>query len=55
MDGLMSVLWFFMGIIFAIAGKPFLEVAACFLIAAMFEGCWELYLLREEMEDEEDE
>lgn len=54
MDGLMSVLWFFMGIIFAIAGKPFLEVAACFLISGIFEGCWELYRIKEELEDEEE-
>lgn len=54
MEWLISAGWFVIGIIFAIAGKPFLEVAACFLISGIFEGCWELYLIKEELEDDEE-
>lgn len=56
MNFLISVMWFFLGIIWVIAGKPFLEVAACFLVCGIFSGAAELYEIRKEMEDwEEDE
>ena len=54
MTGLLSIVWFFMGVIWAIAGKPFIEVAACFLISGIFEGTWELYLIKHELEDDEE-
>ncbi len=56
MSALISFMWFLIGIIWIIAGKPFLEVTACFLVCGIFCGASELYLLRKEMEDwEEDE
>lgn len=51
----MSCFFFFLGIIFAIAGKPFLEVAACFFIFMLSEGVYELHKLREELECWEDD
>ena len=56
MNGLISLMWFLIGIIWVIAGKPFLEVAACFLVCGIFSGAHELYVMRKELEDwEEDE
>ena len=51
MSGLLSFAFAIIGIVWICAGKPFLEVAACFLICAFFEGCWELHLLRKDLED----
>ena len=55
MSAIMSMGWFLVGVIFVIAGKPFLEVAACFLLCGIFEGVFELYELRKELEDWEDD
>jgi len=56
MAAIFDVAWFLIGIFWAIAGKPFIEVCACFLLFGIFEGVNELRLMREEMEDwEEDE
>ncbi len=54
MNEFLSAAFFMAGIIFVIAGKPFLEVAACFLICGIFSGCAELHLIREELEDFEE-
>lgn len=51
MGALISAAWFIISIFFIIAGKPFLEVCACFVIAGIFSGAHELYLMRKEMED----
>ena len=51
MFGVLSIIWFIAGIFFAIAGKTLIEVVACLLLAAIFDGCYELHLLREELED----
>lgn len=56
MSALMGIMWFIIGMIWVIAGKPFMEVAACFLIFGIFMGVNELALMRQEMEGwEEDE
>lgn len=56
MNALISVCWFFIGIIWVIAGKPMLEVATCFIVCGIFSGAHELWEMRREMEDwEEDE
>ena len=56
MSAIMGIGWFLIGIIFMIAGKDFLEVAACFLLFGVFMGVNELSLMRQELEDlEEDE
>ncbi len=48
--------WFLIGIFWIIAGQPFIEVCACFIIFGIFSGINELKLMREELEDwEEDE
>ena len=46
MGTLFSFMWGFIGIIFVIAGKPFIEVASCFLICGVFMGAAEVYELR---------
>lgn len=46
MGTLFSFMWGFIGIIFVFAGKPFIEVAACFLICGVFMGAAEVYELR---------
>ena len=51
----LSLGWFIAGIIWIIMGKPFLEVCACFLLMAIFDGVNEMKILREELEDTEDE
>ena len=56
MSGLVSIVFFGMGIFFAIAGRDLIEVLACFLIYAVCSGVWELNQLRQDLEDyEEDE
>ena len=56
MNLIFGIGWFLIGIIWILAGKPFIEVCACFLLFGIFEGVNELGLMREEMEDwEEDE
>ena len=46
MSALFSLMWGFIGIIYVFAGKPFIEVAACFLICGIFMGVAEIYELR---------
>ena len=56
MSALFGAMWLIIGVIFAVAGKDFLEVCACFLLCGIFLGVNELALMRQEMEDwEEDE
>lgn len=55
MSALLSIIFGIWGIVWIFAGKPFIEVAACFLVCAIFEGSWELYLIRKEFEDDEEE
>lgn len=49
-----SIGWFIVGIIWTIMGKPFLEVCACFLLMAIFDGVNEMKIMREEMESWEE-
>ena len=51
MSAVFSVGWLIIGIIWIIAGKDFLEVAACFLLFGVFMGVNELSLIRQELED----
>ena len=53
MGGLIGGIWLFVGLIWAIAGKPFIEVAACFLIYGVCSGAYETYLLRRELKKED--
>lgn len=56
MSALISLCWFVVGIFWAIAGKDLIEVCACFVVAGVFLGVNELSLMRQEMEEwEEDE
>lgn len=55
MNAIISIGWFFIGIFWVVAGKPFLEVAACFLVCGIFSGAAELSELRREMEDWEED
>ena len=55
MSLIFSIGWFLMGIFWAIAGKPFLEVCACFLLMAIFDGVNEMKIMREEMKDWEED
>lgn len=55
MNAILSWGWFIIGIIFTIAGKSFLEVAACFLICGIFSGVSELSEMRKELEDWEED
>ncbi len=54
MSALLSFAFAIIGIVWICAGKPFIEVAACFLISGIFEGCWELYRIKEELEENEE-
>lgn len=56
MNLMLSIVWLILGIFWIVAGKPFIEVCACFLLFGIFEGVNELKILRDELEDiEEDE
>ena len=56
MNSLLSWFFFFAGIFWGIAGKPFIEVCACFLVCAIFDVSYQISEFRKEMEDwEEDE
>ena len=56
MSGLVSIVFFFMGIIWAIAGMDVMKVLACFLIYAILSGVYEINQLRQDLNDyEEDE
>ena len=53
MSGLMSIVFFLMGIAWAVMGRDVLTVLACFLIYAVLDGNYQIQKLREEMEDNE--
>ena len=55
MSAVFGIGWLLIGIFWIIAGKDFLEVAACFLLFGVFMGVNELALMRQEMEDWEDD
>lgn len=55
MSGLISVVFFFLGIIWAIAGKDVMAVLACFLIYAILDGAWQIQELRKDLDDKEDD
>ena len=56
MNLILSFGWLLIGIFWIIAGKPFIEVCACFILFGIFEGVNEMQILRKELEDiEEDE
>lgn len=49
MSELLMVMWGFIGFIFVMAGKDFLEVFACFLLFSIFMGVSELHGLRKDL------
>lgn len=55
MSGLVSIVFFGMGIFFAIAGRDLIEVFACFLIYAILSGVWEINQLRQDLQDYKDD
>lgn len=55
MSGLVSIVFFFMGIIWAIAGMDVMKVLACFLIYAILSGVYQIQELRKDLEDYDDE
>lgn len=55
MNALISWGWFIIGAIWAIAGKPFIEVCLCFIVCGIFSGAAELTEMRKELEDWEED
>lgn len=55
MSGFVSMVFFFLGIIWAIAGKDVMAVLACFLIFAILDGSYQIQELRKDLEDMDDE
>ena len=56
MNSVLSWFFFFAGIFWGFAGKPLLEVCACFLVCAVFDVSYQISEIKKEMEDwEEDE
>ena len=55
MSGLMSIVFFLMGIAFAVMKRDVLIVLGCFLIYAILSGAYEIQKLREDLEDYEEE
>lgn len=55
MNFFISLAFFFYGIIALIAKKDILTVCACFVVYGILQGVNELSLMRQEMEDWEDE
>ena len=55
MSGLVSIVFFGLGIIWAIAGKDVMAVLACFLIYAILDGVYQIQELRKDLEDYDDE
>ena len=49
MSSIFALMWGLMGIVFSLAGKDFLEVAACFLVCGVFFGNAELNVFRHEI------
>lgn len=54
MSGLMSIVFFLIGIAWAVMGRDVLTVLACFLIYAILSGAYEIQKLREDLEDWEE-
>lgn len=50
MSELIAIGFMIIGLVFALAGKSIIEVAACFLVYGVCHGAYELYLLRKELE-----
>lgn len=55
MNSILSWIWFGIGVIWAIAGKPFIEVCLCFIVCGVFSGAAELTEMRKELEDWEED
>lgn len=55
MSGFVSMVFFFLGIIWAIAGKDVFAVLACFLIYAILDGSYQIQELRKDLEDMDDD
>ena len=55
MNFFLSLAFFFMGIIAIVARKDILVVCACFVVYGILQGVNELSLMRQEMEEWEDE
>lgn len=55
MSLIISFGWLILGIFWIVAGKPFLEVCACFLLFGIFDGLNELKIMRKELEDNEED
>ena len=55
MSGLVSIVFFGLGIIWAIAGMDVMKVLACFLIYAILSGVYQIQELRKDLEDMDDE
>ena len=55
MSGLVSIVFFGLGIIWAIAGKDVMAVLACFLIYAILSGVYEINQLRQDLQEYEDD
>ena len=53
MSGLMSVIFFIVGIAWAIMGKDIMAVLVCFIIYAILSGAYEIRQLREYLEESE--
>ena len=50
MSGLISVIFFILGIAWAIMGKDVMAVLVCFIIYAILSGVYEIWQLREFLE-----
>ncbi len=55
MNLILSIGWLILSIFWIVAGKPFIEVCACFLLFGIFEGIHEIKLLREDLEEDSDD
>ena len=54
MTALISYIFFFFGIVTAVAGKDILTVLGFFMVYGILSGVWELKQIREELEDWEE-
>lgn len=55
MSGIFSAFFFFLGIVWAIAGVDVMKVLACFLIYAILDGAYQIQELRKDLDDKEDD
>lgn len=55
MSGLVSIVFFGFGIIWAIAGVDVMKVLACFIIYAILSGVYQIQELRKDLEDMDNE